>query len=268
MESKIELSEADFEWIRAEANRRIGVRILPVKRDLVRHRLLPLLRRAQLESFREYRSYLEKNETDAAREFVNALTTNVTSLYRELHHFEWMADREGSKWRSRGREVRVWSAGCSTGEEPASIASVLHGAKIPFQLEATDIDTHVLRKAAEGILPVPDHWPRVPWKKAFQRGTGPREGWMRLRPEVAAAVRYRALNLVQAWPWTQPFDAIFCRNVLIYFDEGAQTRLVQRFVEALVPGGLLFLGHSESRLGQIPSLSPAGSTLFRKKNRP
>jgi chemotaxis protein methyltransferase CheR len=263
MSTNFEFSPADFEWVQAEARRRIGIHLSSEKKDLVINRLAPLMRRKGLSDFSQFRARLQGGSTADDEAFVSALTTNVTSLYREPQHFEFMEDRM-LREPHRSSPVRVWSAACSSGEEPASILSVAHAVRAPVELWATDIDSEILAKARRLVFRTQERWPRAAWKAAFQKGTGPNEGWMRVRPDVAKAARFQRLNLSESWPDADPYDAIFCRNVLIYFDPASQARLVDRLVERLRVGGCLFLGHSESRLGNHPRLRSEGGTIFRR----
>jgi chemotaxis protein methyltransferase CheR len=209
-------------------------------------------RRVRKHGLVRFQDYLAKLEQDSGgpewEAFTNALTTNLTAFFRESHHFPLLADLV----RERRGPVRVWSAGASTGEEPYSIAMALTevlGDKADFQVLATDIDTEALDRARRGIYPMDqvgklDERRR---KRFFQKGSGARSGFARVRPEVAARVRFQTLNLVAPkWPVEDRFDAIFCRNVMIYFDKGTQARILDRFAPLVKHDGLLFAGHSES----------------------
>ena len=243
------LSDADFARIRELIYRRAGIVLAEHKKDMVYSRIGRRVRKHGLVRFQDYLAKLEQDSGGPEWEaFTNALTTNLTAFFRESHHFPLLADLV----RDRRGPVRVWSAGASTGEEPYSIAMALTevlGDKADFQVLATDIDTEALDRARRGIYPMDqvgklDERRR---KRFFQKGSGARSGFARVRPEVAARVRFQTLNLVAPkWPMEDRFDAIFCRNVMIYFDKGTQARILDRFAPLLKHDGLLFAGHSES----------------------
>ncbi|WP_370183842.1 CheR family methyltransferase [Alloalcanivorax sp.] len=243
------LSDADFARIRELIYRRAGIVLAEHKKDMVYSRIGRRVRKHGLVRFQDYLAKLEQDSGGPEWEaFTNALTTNLTAFFRESHHFQLLADLV----RERRGPVRVWSAGASTGEEPYSIAMALTevlGDKADFQVLATDIDTEALDRARRGIYPMDqvgklDERRR---KRFFQKGSGARSGFARVRPEVAARVRFQTLNLVAPkWPMEDRFDAIFCRNVMIYFDKGTQARILDRFAPLLKHDGLLFAGHSES----------------------
>ena len=207
--------------------------------------------------------------------FINAMTTNKTEFFREGHHFDyvravWLPSR-GPCRRASDRRLRFWSAACSTGEEPYSLALTLldslDGAGWDLRILASDIDTDVLAHAAEGIYPV-EHVtpvPRAMLPRYFLRGTGPRDGFVRLKPSVRSLVTFRRINFLDdPWPIRTHFDAIFCRNVLIYFDRPTQQRILYRLVQQLTENGLLFLGHAESIHGLVGGLTPVAATVYRR----
>ncbi|MEQ8261061.1 MAG: CheR family methyltransferase [Alcanivorax sp.] len=243
------LSDADFARIRELIYRRAGIVLAEHKKDMVYSRIGRRVRKHGLIRFQDYLAKLEQDSGGPEWEaFTNALTTNLTAFFRESHHFPLLADLV----RDRRGPIRIWSAGASTGEEPYSIAMALTevlGDKADFQVLATDIDTEALDRARRGIYPMDqvnklDERRR---KRFFQKGSGARSGFARVRPEVAARVRFQTLNLVAPkWPMEDRFDAIFCRNVMIYFDKGTQARILDRFAPLLKHDGLLFAGHSES----------------------
>ncbi|MGL6159433.1 CheR family methyltransferase [Microbulbifer sp.] len=243
-------SDADFQRIRKLIGRRAGIVLADYKRDMVYSRIGRRVRERGLTSFGDYLAALERRPRSSEWEaFTNALTTNLTAFFREAHHFDLLADHLGGR---RG-PVRVWSAGASTGEEPYSITMVLTetlGESADTQVLATDIDTEALERARCGIYPVEQLRRQLDERRTrrfFLKGAGRRAGFARIRPEVAARVRFESLNLIAPeWPLAQRFDAIFCRNVMIYFDKATQARILERFAPLLKPDGLLFVGHSES----------------------
>jgi chemotaxis protein methyltransferase CheR len=272
--AEFQFRDEDFEWVRAEIRRRTGITLGDSKRNLVYNRLARRLRALGLSSFEDYVEYLSANPDAELGEFVNALTTNVTAFFRENHHFEMLADEvlPGLLARhARDRRIRIWSAGCSSGQEPYSIAMTLleAGAKLDgwdVKILATDLDTDILEQAQAAVY-AEDRVAGMPderLRRWFLRGAGANAGQYRLKPEVRGLVTFRQLNLMDPWPMKGPFDVIFCRNVIIYFDKPTQARLVHRFTELLGVGGHLFLGHSESVLERGRQLEVAGRSAYRR----
>ena len=264
-------SDADFRSLAQFAYEQAGIALSDSKRNLVYSRLSRRLRALGLTSFRQYREHLAANVSEL-ESFINAISTNLTKFFREAHHFDhfrthvavpFVQDAHGKV----GRRLRVWSAGCSTGEEPYTIAVVLkreirdidhHDARIL----ATDIDTEVLGKGARGEYPVNsiDEVPKT-YREFFQPVGGDRASEnVMVGRDIRSLVTFRRLNLMESWPFTGNFDAIFCRNVMIYFDGPTKTALVERFTQKLKPGGWLYIGHSESLIGSHPGLRLIGRT--------
>ncbi|WP_445157856.1 CheR family methyltransferase [Halomonas sp. E14] len=250
LERDLILTDEDFGKIRQLIYQRAGIVLAEHKREMVYSRLAKRLRHHGMTRFSDYLARLAKQPD--AREweaFTNALTTNLTAFFREAHHFPLLAEHV----RKVTGPVRVWSAAASTGEEPYSIAMTLHealGSRVAdARVVATDIDTEALARARAGIYPLEQvrklEEERI--RKFFQKGRGPHEGLARVRPEVASLVEFLPMNLLAStWPVKGPFDAIFCRNVMIYFDKQTQARILERFAPLLKPDGLLFAGHSEN----------------------
>jgi chemotaxis protein methyltransferase CheR len=223
------------------------------KEQLVRFRLARSLRRLGLDSFTAYLDHVEADASGAELAMmIDLLTTNKTSFFREAAHFEYLSQEVIPELVASGESIRIWSAGCSTGEEPFTLAMLLHAA-LPrieshdVRILATDISARVLATAREALYPritireIPPRFARtylVP--VSDDRGVS-----YRVRDDVRRLVYFARLNLMAAWPMRQSFQVIFCRNVLMYFDRETQERLVQRFWDALAPGGRLFIGHSE-----------------------
>ena len=228
-----------------------------------------------LRDFRVYRELVESEEPEELGALINALTTNVTSFFREPHHFEFLKDTVIASFVKRSAtqpRLRIWSAGCSTGEEPYTIGMTLR-ANIParsmgdVRILATDLDTDVLDKASQGVYRTngASGIPPQLLKENFLRGKGDREGWMRVRPELRDLVTFRQLNLIQPpYPFKGPFDVIFCRNVVIYFDKPTQTELFRRFAGFLAPGGYLCIGHSETVADCSDVLAGVGRAVYRR----
>ena len=270
------LTDADFDLLRRLIHAHAGIALGPWKRYLVRARLTRRLQELGLTNFAEYHTRLLADASGAElTRFINAMTTNKTEFFREAHHFEhlrvrWVPSR-GPCRRTTDRHLRVWSAGCSTGEEAYSIAITLldaldGGAPWDLRILASDIDTDVLALAAEGIYPLEQvaPVPRPMLPRYFLRGTGARDGFVQVKPAVRSLVTFRRINFIdELWPIRTRFDVIFCRNVLIYFDRPTQQRILSRLVQQLKDDGLLFVGHSESIHG-IEGLAPVGATIYRR----
>ncbi|WP_232462617.1 CheR family methyltransferase [Bordetella genomosp. 9] len=252
---------------------RAGISLGTHKREMVYSRLARRLRSLGRVDFGSYLDQLESSPDDPEwEEFVNALTTNLTAFFRESHHFPILAKFAAQ----RPQPVSVWCCAASTGEEPYSIAITLMealGARAAANASvlATDIDTNVLQRARTGIYP----FERVAkieearLKRFFLKGKGAAAGQARVRPEVAAMVRFDTLNLLAPqWPIQEKFDAIFCRNVMIYFDKPTQARILERFVPLLKPGGLLFAGHSENFSYISRDFRLRGQTVYECLGRP
>jgi len=242
-----------------------GIRLPEAKREMVYARLARRLRSLGIASFDDYVRFLELEPAEWEH-CSNALTTNVTAFYREEHHFRSLAEHAAAT-RRPNEPFRVWSAGCSTGEEPYTIAMCLTetlGAGA-FRVTASDLDTQVIAAAAEGVYPLQHVQALTPerQKRFFLRGAGRYEGKARVRPELAASIDFLRVNLMDAgWPIAPGLDAIFCRNVMIYFDKPTQRTLVERYAGLLRPGGLFFAGHAESLLDQGRHFRLRGQTVY------
>lgn len=258
-------SAEHFRLISERVYRFSGIRLPEAKREMVYARLARRLRALGLASFDDYVRFLEVEPAEWEH-CTNALTTNVTSFYREEHHFTILAEHARATARP-GQPFRVWSAGCSTGEEPYTIAMCLTDAlgQAPFHVLATDLDTQVLAHAREAVYPLQAvlRLPEARQKRFFLRGTGRHEGQARVRREIAERVEFLRVNLMDAqWPVEGGLDAIFCRNVMIYFDKPTQRRLIERFAALLGPTGLFFAGHAESLLDQGRHFRLRGQTVY------
>jgi chemotaxis protein methyltransferase CheR len=255
-----------FRLIAERVYRFSGIRLPDAKREMVYARLARRLRALGITSFDDYVRFLELEPAEWEH-CTNALTTNVTAFYREEHHFGILAEHARAS-AVPGQPFRVWSAGCSTGEEPYTIsmclAEVLGGR---FDVLASDLDTQVIAVARQGVYPLGsvERLSEERQKRYFLRGAGRMEGRARVRPEIATRVEFMRLNLMDAeWPVEGGFDAIFCRNVMIYFDKPTQRRLVERFAQLLRPSGLFFAGHAESLLDQGRCFRLRGQTVYEK----
>ena len=256
----------DFSRVRALIYREAGISLSEGKQEMVYSRLARRLRAKGLHSFEAYLDSLESGHDDDEWEaFTNALTTNLTSFFREAHHFPILAEHV----MAMTGPLSVWCSASSTGEEPYSIAMTLCEAfntlTPPVNIIATDIDTHVLDSAAQGIYALDrlDKMPQERVRRFFLKGKGDQVGYVRVRPELRQLITFKPLNLLAtSWPITGPFDAIFCRNVMIYFDKPTQSKILARFVPLLKPQGLLFAGHSENFMYVSESLKLRGKTVY------
>jgi len=260
-------TDNDFARVRTLIHRRAGIALGEQKRQMVYSRLSRRLRELGLPEFSTYLARLESStDGDEWQSFINSLTTNLTSFFRESHHFPTLAEFV----RKRRQPLEIWCAAASTGEEPYSIAITLIealGAQAAgsARIIATDIDTAVLARASAGVFSL-DQVSRLGearLKRFFSKGTGSNSGKVRIRPDVAAMVKFSRLNLLdRAWPVKEPVDAIFCRNVMIYFDKPTQKEILDRFAPLLKPGGLLFAGHSENASLVNPAFKSLGHTVY------
>jgi len=270
---EFQFTAADFDRIRQLIHAHAGISLAPVKQDMVYSRLARRLRALGLSTFDEYIVLLEKGGGHEWETFVNSLTTNLTSFFREAHHFDILRQQIA---RSAHRPFRIWCSAASTGEEPWSIAITACEAcgslTPPVQIFASDIDTSVLRTAKQGIYPMDrvDRLDTERLQKFFLRGTGHQTGQVLVRPELQKLVSFDRVNLLDRhWPQVKgPLDAIFCRNVMIYFDKPTQYEILRKFAPLLRPDGLLYVGHSENFLHAADLFRMAGRTLYERADRP
>ena len=263
---EFDFTNRDFERVRDLIYKRAGIALADSKQEMVYSRLARRLRATGIGSFVQYLDLLERGgDVDEWEAFTNALTTNLTSFFRESHHFPILADYV----KTLKEPATVWCSASSTGEEPYSIAMTLceaYGSLTPpAQIVATDIDTNVLATGANGVYPLERIEKMSPErvKKFFLRGKGAQEGFVRVRPELRKLVTFKQLNLLgDGWPVTGPFDVIFCRNVIIYFDKPTQSKILSRFVPMMKPHALLFAGHSENFLYVSDALKLKGKTVY------
>ncbi len=261
-------TDEDFARITSLIYCHAGISLSRGKKEMVYSRLARRLRARGLARFTDYLAVLERGDEDELEQFTNCLTTNLTAFFREAHHFPMLADHV-MRGRRPGVDVVLWCCAASTGEEAYSIAITMAEAfdtlSPPVRILATDVDTQVLARARAGIYPIErlDKLPRQQVKRFFQRGTGSHAGMARVRSELQAFVTFRQLNLRdETWAIRGPLDAIFCRNVMIYFDKPTQRAILERFAPLLAPGGLLFAGHSESFHHAGDLFRPIGKTVY------
>ncbi len=269
----VAFTDADFGMIAQRAHREFGLHLPDSKKELVYSRLLRRLRELGLPDFRAYCAVIEGPDGEGERlRMLSALTTNVTQFMREEHHFRMLRDSVLPPLVERARaggRARIWSAGCSAGQEPYSIAFTLlsvcpEAPKLDLRILATDVDPDILSRARQGIYRI-DELPSIPEPARSQHLAVTRgAATFSIAAAPRALIRFGELNLIQPWPMRGPFDVIFCRNVVIYFDKPTQERLWQRFATLLSPGGHLFIGHSERVSGAAAALfRSVGITVYR-----
>ena len=251
--AQLDYTEADFNAIASLVYNRVGISLHKNKKNLVYNRLIGRVRANKLSNFAQYIKMLGDNSHTEWEYFVNALTTNLTYFFREHYHFELLKAyvNEHFVHTTITEPVRIWCSACSTGEEAYSIAmtmvEVFGTSKPPVKILATDLNTHVLSIARKGHY-TPDQLERVTEKQMHQFFIAHKHNnTYEIKPEIKALVHFKRLNLMdRQWPMNSQFQAIFCRNVMIYFDKNTQRSLLNKFAHYLPAGSLLFLGHSEN----------------------
>ena len=269
---EFQFSDADFRGLVELAYEYAGISLADSKRNLVYSRLSRRLRFLNLQTFAEYRAFLAENP--AEREgFINAISTNLTKFFREAHHFDHFREKIAAPFNQAkpGNRLRVWSAGCSSGEEPYTIGVVLKREirdieRRDVRILATDIDTDVLARGVRGEYQSSglDEVPRA-YQEYFKSVAGGKGDNVIVDQAVRNLISFKQLNLMEPWPFKGLFDAIFCRNVMIYFDGPTKAKLIERFTEKVKPGGFLYIGHSESLNGAHAGISLVGRTIYRRE---
>ncbi len=253
-----------------------GINLTEDKRELVYGRVAKRLRLLGLQSFSDYCMLLRQGNTEEIKHLINSITTNVTSFFRESHHFEYLANKilpeviRKNAGEARP-QLRIWSAGCSSGEEPYSIAMVLRENirdidRWNVRILATDLDTNVIETAKIGEYPLEraNEVSTERQKNWMLMGTGTKRGRVKIRADIRDLVHFKQLNLTQTWPISSMFDCIFFRNVAIYFKRETQIQLLNRFADHLEDNGTLFVGHAESLVGISDRFVKTGHTIHRK----
>lgn len=274
-EHEFEFTDASFECIRQFVLKQTGIVLGDKKKNMVYGRLVRQIRNGEYSCFKSFCDALESGNEIVQDFVINAMTTNLTAFFREDHHFEYLANTvipELCKRKQASKKLRIWSAGCSTGEEPYSIAMTLMEhlpdlEKWDIKILASDLDANVIAKAKAGIYQIDyltgivdqqlTHW--------FKRGRDEMSNYVKVNTEVQDLIRFRRLNLLHEWPMKGEFDVIFCRNVVIYFDKEMQRNLFDRYADILVPEGYLFLGHSETMNNISERFNLLGKTVYKKK---
>jgi chemotaxis protein methyltransferase CheR len=271
---EFQFTDSDFHALRTLVKEMTGINLAESKRELVYGRVSRRLRALCLSTFGEYRELLESGDGSELVAFCNAITTNLTSFYRESHHFDYLRDEFLAARRDAGRRserIRIWSSACSSGEEPYSIAMTIMETipdwqKWDIKILATDLDSDILARAQLGCYTA-DRVKGFDPKRLSRFFTESREGAERtyqVIPELAKLITFRQMNLMHDLPMTGPLDAIFCRNVVIYFDKDTQRALFARIAKLQRPGDLLFLGHSETLFKVSDEYGLIGRTIYRR----
>lgn len=266
------MTRAEFDRIRELVRDHSGIALGDTKQQLVQGRLARRLRALKLANYAEYIDMLERGERGELEEFVNAITTNLTAFFRESHHFDYLANELLPLRVAQGAgRLRIWCCAASSGEEPYSIAMVLREAAAALagrdvKVLATDLDSAALASGVAGIYPHERVQDLSPARRSrfFKEGSGALAGQVRVREELRSLITFKQLNLMNEWPMRGPFDAIFCRNVIIYFDKPTQKVLFERFAALQRPGDFLFLGHSESLYRVSNRYELIGRTIYRR----
>lgn len=269
------ITDKDFDNLRKLVNYYTGITLSNAKRELIYSRLAGRLRKNNLKKFSDYCKLLEEDaEGEEIVHFRNAITTNLTSFFREPHHFDFLKQTvlpEIKNGRKDNKRIRIWSAGCSTGEEPYSIGMCIKESKCfdsgyDVKILATDIDSVVLDKATNGFYEIDKVNSIAPHRQKMwfssKRKSG--NGQIKISNDISKYITFRQLNLMHEWPMKGPFDIVFCRNVLIYFSKPTQRLLIERFANMLSDNGYLFIGHSESLFKISDRFKLMGQTIYKK----
>lgn len=268
-EREFDFTEKDFQRVRKMIYAHAGISLSEAKRDMVYSRIARRLRSIQTSSFNEYLDYLQNtNDENEWQAFTNSLTTNLTSFFREEHHFPILAEHI----KRLKKPIRIWCSAASTGEEPYTLAmtacEALGTMKPPVEIIATDIDTNVLATASKGVYPYDrvEKLSEQRRKMFFMKGTGQHEGIVKVRKELRDLITFQQLNLLaDQYPLRDQFDAIFCRNVMIYFDKPTQASILDKFLPLMKPDALLFAGHSENFMYVSNAFKLRGKTVYEIK---
>lgn len=269
-----DFTDNDFNKVRNLVKNHTGISLSDAKKDMVYSRLTRRLRKLGIKRFADYCKLVEGGDDEELIQFTNAITTNLTSFFREDHHFKYLENTlipSIIKSNQDERKIRIWSAGCSTGEEPYSLAITLKES-VPrpdtwdIKILATDLDSNVLTTASNGIYTSDringlSNSRKSRW---FLKGKGENSGTVRVRPELQEIISFKQLNLLNEWPHKGPFDFLFCRNVVIYFDKDTQKVLFDRYANILKPDAHLFIGHSESLFKVSDRFKLLGQTIYQK----
>ncbi|MBT3196737.1 MAG: protein-glutamate O-methyltransferase [Gammaproteobacteria bacterium] len=270
--SEFTYTEADFRRVQKIIGEHAGISLSDAKRSLVYNRLTKRLRLFGMSAFQQYLDYVDTHVEEEFSHFVNAITTNLTFFFREEHHFDFLKESELARLIERNhatKRIRIWSAGCSTGEEPYSLAITVKEA-VPsnwdVKILATDLDFNVVNHGQEGVYDERrvEGMSKERLNRWFSRGSGENEKKVRVKQELQDLITFKQLNLMHEWPMKGPFDLIFCRNVMIYFNKETQSRLTDRYADYLIDDGHLIIGHSESLFKVTERFKLIGKTIYQK----
>jgi chemotaxis protein methyltransferase CheR len=259
-------SNADFSRVKALIYKKAGISLHDGKHAMVYSRVSRRLRETGHDSFKTYLDWLEQHDGPEWQEFINALTTNLTAFFREQHHFEVLNELLRAQ---PSKHWRIWCSAASTGEEPYSIAmtaSEALGSRGSFEIVNSDIDTKVLATAARGVYKIDGIKGLSPERQQrfFMRGKGSNAGLVRAKPELQKHMEFVPVNLIQELPFREPFDIVFCRNVMIYFDATTQREVLARMHRVMKPGGMLFVGHAENFSDARTLFTLRGKTVYER----
>lgn len=271
---EFEFTAKAFDQIRSLVKSHTGIVLSDGKQDMVYGRLTRRLRALDLPDFESYLKIIKRKNEEELIHLVNAITTNLTSFYRESHHFDYLKTTVFPALMEKNaetRKIRIWSAGCSTGEEPYSIAITVRDffprdEDWDVRIIATDLDSNVVNTGKKGIYPIE----RVKdvataYKKRWmRRGKGDKADLVKMDPELQEIITFKQLNLLEGWPIKGPIDIVFCRNVVIYFDKDTQRILFDRFADVMSPRGHLFIGHSENMFNVCDRFESLGQTIYQR----
>lgn len=269
VEKEFTMREEDFDFLADLAYSTSGIVLGEHKKELLYSRIARRIRALKLTSFSDYCSYIQSHQEQELSNFLNSITTNLTSFFRESHHFEFLAKElvPEFKKRSSSQPIRVWSSASSTGQEPYSIAITLYKhlntSHKNVKILATDLDSNVLNKGRSGEYSL-DEIEQMPrdYLRYFERNE--RAGVGRVKQDIRDMIQFNRLNLLGPWPIKVQFDVVFCRNVVIYFNKETQKQLFTRLADQIVDGGYLIIGHSESLVGMEKRFRACGRTIYQK----
>lgn len=272
-EKEFPFTDKDFRFIQTLVAERTGIVLTDIKRTMVYSRIARRIRQCGVNNFEEYCQLLKAGDESELVSFTNAITTNLTSFFREAHHFDYLAKTvlpELAKTK-KDKRIRIWSAGCSSGEEPYSIAMTVHdyfGSKSGWDIKilATDLDYDMVDRASRGVYSEDrvTGLDKSHLKKYVKKGRGNQQGSVRMDQRLVDMITFKQLNLLHEWPFRGPFDLMFCRNVVIYFNKDTQKDLFDRYADHLPNNAPLFIGHSESLFKVTDRFKSLGQTIYRK----
>jgi len=274
MAKEFDFSDKDFQRVKKLVLEHTGICLSDIKHDMMYSRLAKRLRQLHLDSFSDYIDLIESGDESELGNFTNSVTTNLTSFFREQHHFDYLKSTlipTLMKLNADTRTIRIWSAGCSTGEEPYSLAITLKetipdNAGWDIKILATDLDTNVLETGSNGVYSMErvNGISSSVLRRWFNKGKGDKEGLVRASNELRDMIIFKQLNLMGQWPVRQGVDVIICRNVVIYFDKATQKVLFDRYAETLRSDGFLIIGHSENLNGVTDRFKLLGKTIYQR----